>query len=104
MKNSRHPDEPNVGRIMVGQNVERLRGIDPSFAWSPRNASLKSSVNCKPDHCSKFAVVIGSKRLKSRTNGSTRDCCIGLRNIVKSEIFRINQKSRQCYESAALTS
>jgi hypothetical protein len=31
MKNSRQPDRPHVGTILVGQNAEKARGIDPPF-------------------------------------------------------------------------
>jgi hypothetical protein len=54
-------------------------------------------------HCSKNAIALGSETVKSSTNGSSpprRNC---LRNVVKSDIFRTGQKSRQVYESAALT-
>jgi len=38
-------------------------------------------------HCSKFVVVIGSGRFKSRTNGSNRNPWKLLKDIVESKIF-----------------
>jgi len=84
--------------------LKRLRGVDPSFAHTAETRHLKSSAKFETNHCSKFAVVIGSERVKSRTNGSTRAHRKWLRNIVEYTIFKTSQKSRQCYESAALTS
>jgi hypothetical protein len=54
------------------------------------------------NQCSKFVVVIGSKRFKSSTNEAVP--CICLNDIVESPIFKTRQNGLLFYESAALTS
>jgi len=54
--------------------------------------------------CSKFVVVVGSERCKTKMNESTPGRCNCLNDIVESRIFKTSQNVPLFYESAALTS
>jgi hypothetical protein len=70
---------------------------------SKPETGLRNSRSPRDSRCSKNVVVVGSERVKSVIEGSNPDRCNCLRNLVLSTIFRTGQKSRQVYESAALT-
>jgi hypothetical protein len=88
-----------------------LRGAGPTFANRTRAglfAAIQIRLNVtdggETNHCSKFVVVIGSERCRTRMNGSNPGRCICLTDVVESEIFKTGQNGPLSYESDALTS
>jgi hypothetical protein len=64
----------------------------------------KGSCGNENNQCSKFVVVIGSERCRTKMNESTPGRCIFSNDIVESTIFKTKQNGPLFYESAALTS
>ena len=100
-------DHDDGGLGIPASRVKHRIEVQPSPEKSPVIGMWPESQfgpNSEKDHCSRFVVVIGSERLKSRTNGSTHVSCKWLRNIVAYTIFKTRQNRPLSYESAALTS